>query len=746
MMRRGFSNCSCAVLVGAALLCPCGVCPPSAAIHMPLRNSLYAAADRVLAGPAALGAMCCPSRAVHSSASLDAPTSEAPPRVHLQDAPYEDLVTINWSEICAVPGQDGDNGRFDIDVDRVVLFDSPARLRVRCAVWRHMAKLVRRPTDKIVITGVGGNGKSHNVMLLVKELRDEGHVVVYVHDIERLLDDPWDVLLRELLFGLCRADLAAEVIDHAWTFIHKHFVTAASPELGGPWVLGKTALGMKGGSATLIDLKELMATLRVQILKHDKDENRRIIFVGDQDNKLHRALETRLDDDVRTVDQMIHRLPFDMKVLSASANNEGWVRRGWRNVIEQDIDEVPDKFAKRLFPNASGDGALVEEVKSKYNGYPLFWGLAEKAFLHNPNRACAELSDLCAIFLKEKRVSAERMVDRLKPCQKDEFLFMLYHQGVTAADPPEFYDRNLFQVCKEEAQRYSLKPICNAAVMRLWDAFSLSAINLSLMKGSFQYEVLFLYMLYARSVRHNTLNTLTPSGATNLDAVSIKAAKVKTGTSLFAHVFAAPPRCPSYDVVALRETNDVLEAVFFQCTLNNTHSDSFRRFMEHKVGGRRTQLERSVDALVASYPGFSGTVDVKFVWVLGGASIELEDWNQMGAKRSSRTVDLSGGSDMNQFRPTDGVLGALSEALDNPAFFVVSELFLLEGPMSVKGPWQWKNGNRFCVMVEECAVEISMDKLQRGLVTPVQVVELAHQLPPSKLAASPGLTEARQRQ
>jgi hypothetical protein len=335
MMRRGFLDRGSAVLVGAALWCPNSMWPSRAINCMPLRTAVSAASDRALAGPAASGALCCSSRATHSSATLQAPTSTASSRVHLQDAPYKDLVTINWSEICAVPGQ---RGRFNIR-DRVVLFDSPARLKVRSHVWAYVGDQAGIPlppemaggTDEqhIVINGVGGNGKSHNVMLLVKELRDTGHVVVYVHDIQCLLDNPWDVLLRELLFGLCRANLAAEVIDHAWTFIHKHCVTTASPDLGGPWLLDDAPLAIKRGSASITDLNELFGALRALIRKHDKHKYRRIIFVGDQDNKLHRALETRTgDEDVCLVDQMINRLAFDMKVLSASANNEGWVRRG----------------------------------------------------------------------------------------------------------------------------------------------------------------------------------------------------------------------------------------------------------------------------------------------------------------------------------------------------------------------------------------------------------------------------------
>jgi hypothetical protein len=719
-MRRGFSHCTSAVIGTSASWRPTSVLPSSAANHMPLHIALCAAAHKVLAVPEAFGALHCSRRHLHSSA-------RAHPQVLQQDAPYNDLVTIDWSEICAVRGQ-GD--RFNIDVDRILVFDSPARLKVRNHVWRFVGDQVGIPLpralrdkdeQKVVITGVGGNGKSHNVMLLVKELRDKGHVVVYIHDIECLLDDPWDVVLRELLFGVCRANVAAEVIDHAWTFIHTHCCTASSPNLGGPWLLGDVPLDMKVGAAgiDLDHLDRLIDTLRVLIRKHDKQKCRRIIFVGDQDNKLHRALEKVTNANVHVADQMIHQVKFDIKVLCASTNNEGWERRYWRNVIEQDIDEVSDSIAKQLFPNAAGDGGLVEEVTSTYSRYPLFWGLAEKAFLRKPYRARAELTKLCAAFFDEKCASAAAMVARLDPWEKDTFLCNLYHYGTTTGEEPTFFDRSLFQIsnhqdiserCSLKLRRYSLKPICHAAVMCLWDAFPLHTIDLALFSQAFGYDVLFLHVLYARFRRYDKFNTLTPSNATNLDVASLAAAHTKAPRSLFAHVFAAPPRCPSYDAVVLRKTPRVLEVVFFQSALNATHSDSFRRFMEDKVGEGGTQLERSVDALRAFYPRFSGAVDVKFVWVLGGdsASVELEDWNnepptcedadtrEVRAKRPSRLIFFPEHSDTNQFCPVDGVLAALDRVLHKPAFAVVS------GPTSV----DVGACTRFRVAVGEYAVRV----------------------------------------
>jgi hypothetical protein len=185
--------------------------------------------------------------------------------------------------------------------------------------------------------------------------------------------------------------------------------------------------------------------------------------------------------------------------------------------------------------------------------------------------------------------------------------------------------------------------------------------------------------------------------------------------AFFVHVFAAPPQCPSYDVVVLRKTPDVLEAVFFECTVNVTQSDSFLRFTEHKAVGGRTQLERSVDALRAFYPEFCGTVDVKFVWVLegdvkgDGASMELHDWNQeAAAKRPSRTIALPGHPGVKPCRPLDGVLAALDRVLHGPASFVA-----VSGPTVVDAMWLGKPPpTGFAVTLEEYAVRISRDTLR----------------------------------
>jgi hypothetical protein len=125
-------------------------------------------------------------------------------RIHKQEHPYCTITEIKWSEICSEPGQEL---RFNTS-DSIRVFDTQKRLKVRRLAWERIRKVIsaritRQDVDEgIVITGVGGNGKSHNVMLLVKELRAQGHIVLFVHDAELLTKDPWEVMMRELLFGV----------------------------------------------------------------------------------------------------------------------------------------------------------------------------------------------------------------------------------------------------------------------------------------------------------------------------------------------------------------------------------------------------------------------------------------------------------------------------------------------------------------------------------------------------------------
>ena len=65
-------------------------------------------------------------------------------------------------------------------------------------------------------------------------------------------------------------------------------------------------------------------------------------------------------------DDLVDALPFDARILSASANNEVWSRGCWQNEIAHYAEPVPADAAKELFPSAyKFDAARVRREGSE---------------------------------------------------------------------------------------------------------------------------------------------------------------------------------------------------------------------------------------------------------------------------------------------------------------------------------------------------------------------------------------------
>ena len=54
----------------------------------------------------------------------------------------------------------------------------------------------------VVLTGMGGTGKSHNLAYGVQQQREAGHMVVYVNDMQDWIGGGDEYIFREIEFGL----------------------------------------------------------------------------------------------------------------------------------------------------------------------------------------------------------------------------------------------------------------------------------------------------------------------------------------------------------------------------------------------------------------------------------------------------------------------------------------------------------------------------------------------------------------
>jgi hypothetical protein len=216
------------------------------------------------------------------------------------------------------------------------------------------------------------------------------------------------------------------------------------------------------------DAREIFGNIKGE-LRPALAHNTKLILVADQDNKLqHRISVDPTDDASKFITAVITRFSFDAVILSASANNEGWDRRNWANRVVQAAEPVPTEAAKELFPMAFTNDTLREYVEGHLSGYPLCWGMAEKAAV-SPDALTALQNGV-----DERVLSVWQRYDAIltKPEHVLKFNSLLHTRGVLMT-APYVYERNLLEVHGDATTGFLLKPIFAKALDLLRAHFSL---------------------------------------------------------------------------------------------------------------------------------------------------------------------------------------------------------------------------------------------------------------------------------
>ena len=97
----------------------------------------------------------------------------------------------------------GQKTRFDRS-GRIVFYDTAIRKDVRGRLTEYLGGADTEDPVRLVLTGMGGMGKSHNLALWVLEQRNAGHMVVYVNDMDDWLRFGDEYIFREIEFAICR--------------------------------------------------------------------------------------------------------------------------------------------------------------------------------------------------------------------------------------------------------------------------------------------------------------------------------------------------------------------------------------------------------------------------------------------------------------------------------------------------------------------------------------------------------------
>ena len=226
----------------------------------------------------------------------------------------------------------------NLSLPNLKVYDTPQRRKIRQLLGSADG------TGQKFLTGIGGNGKSHNLALFVQEQKSVKNVVLYINTMERWIWFP----------RLIHAELWKAAVD------------------GGIAVAGFTDSPTPAFTREF-DYKLFMAHAYA-VLDSCQTTGKRFFFVADQDNILSKQAQNKskmvmnFDD----FDGVINTIPSHVKILSASDNNEGWNRRNWTDRIVHYPEPVPEDVIGELFPKL-GDATsdIRQMLRDEFNNYPL---------------------------------------------------------------------------------------------------------------------------------------------------------------------------------------------------------------------------------------------------------------------------------------------------------------------------------------------------------------------------------------
>ena len=241
---------------------------------------------------------------------------------------------------------------------RIAIYDTDERREIRDELTKRLLSSSADTPHQVVLTGMGGTGKSHNLAYWVQQQREAGHMVVYVNDMQDWIEGGDKYIFKEIEFGLCNwkywsDDIAS--VDDVSTLSVKH-----------PWLKTPDGLDLQRRlDISVAKMKELQCvgptvytlnpvvwldTLRrVVDAANDSGASSRVggetkprlLFVVDQDNRLHKMWKESdypslsNHPEAYHINRVITTNNAHLTVASASANNEGWERRGWADTLVQ---------------------------------------------------------------------------------------------------------------------------------------------------------------------------------------------------------------------------------------------------------------------------------------------------------------------------------------------------------------------------------------------------------------------------
>lgn len=273
-----------------------------------------------------------------TASPFDTSDVEAPPQTEgltatpsYRQAPFAELHIPCLKDFLG-RGQLPQVGRFGSD--DMWIYDNKERIAAR-AKLRNSIVMGADNSHKVGFRGLGGVGKSHNLLRFVAEQRAAGDCVVYIHTCADLRESPRRVVAGALVNALEAFDPAGTNAEAARL---RTKLLGWGRKIPAPWRHDRvSALSM---------IKRARAVVAAQ--------QKNFLVVMDQENRLWSpALMPTVE--LKWARGFVKAVEGNLVVVSASDNNEGHEKRGWEHVIVQAPSPMPEEFALKLLREAAGN-------------------------------------------------------------------------------------------------------------------------------------------------------------------------------------------------------------------------------------------------------------------------------------------------------------------------------------------------------------------------------------------------------
>ena len=237
---------------------------------------------------------------------------------------------IDTRALCAELGQ-----RFRFAKGRIAIYDTDVRREIRDELTKRLLSSSADTSHQVVLTGMGGTGKSHNLAYWVQQQREAGHMVVYVNDMQDWIKGGDQYIFKEIEFGLCNWKYWSDSIatlDKVSTWLETVPDYADLKLWLKNWTAKMKELQCVGPSVYTLDPVTCIAALRRVVDAASStfggETKPRLLFVVDQDNRLQKMWKESdypnlNHPEAYHINRVITTNNAHLTVASASANNEG---------------------------------------------------------------------------------------------------------------------------------------------------------------------------------------------------------------------------------------------------------------------------------------------------------------------------------------------------------------------------------------------------------------------------------------